>query len=279
VLDELDRNLTDPIARVRADGSTYVRKLAGKALGPERARKLFAPVNPPEPSTLDLLRSARVNALADMLAEEHPQISAVVLTQLPPRLAAKVLGMMPGELAADLIARTSSIDEVPEHAVAEASETLVKALAAAGGLASSDRRAEFDGLSFAASIVNEMNAEVGDELLAKIDDQRVASRIREAMFTFEDLLRIPVRELGPLLRAVQTDTLVIALQTATPELREHLLGGLSQRAAATLRDDLAAASPKRISDVETAQREIIEAAMQLSSDGKLTLPARGGADA
>ena len=56
----------------------------------------------------------------------------------------------------------------------------------------------------------------------------------------------------------------------------QLANALSQRAAATLRDDLVSATPKRLSEVEAAQRELVEAAMRLAGEGKLVLPARGG---
>jgi flagellar motor switch protein FliG len=188
-----------------------------------------------------------------------------------------VLALMPADMAADLTGRISELEEVPEHAVAEASESLVRALELAGGLATSDARATFDGLAFSAAIVNEMSSEAGEELLGKLAerDEGVASRIREALFTFENLQLIAARELGNLMRSVQSETLVTALQTATAELREHLLSSLSQRAAATLRDDLASASPKRLSEVEAAQREVVDAAMKLATEGKLTMPERG----
>jgi flagellar motor switch protein FliG len=277
VLEDLERGLTNPLSMVRSGGNKYVRKLADRAFGFEKAQKLFG-VAPPPSEPLQLLRTARTNSLAQLLIEEHPQIAAVVLTQLAPSVAAKVLSLMPDNISADLTTRISNLDEVPEHAVAEASESLVKALEAAGGLTSSDPRSEFDGLAFSASIVNEMSSEAGDNLLAYIadGDESTATRIREAMFTFEDLLRISTREMGNLLRSVQSDMLVTALQTAPTELRDHFLASLSQRAASTLRDDLSAAAPKRLSDVEAAQREIVEAAMKLAAEGKLTMPARGG---
>lgn len=278
VLEDLERGLTSPLAVVRTGGTKYVRKLADAAFGSDKAQKLFGAVQPPPTDPLQLLRTARVNALAQLLTEEHPQIASVVMTQLPSGVAAKVLALMPSDVAADLTARISELEEVPEHAVAEASESLVRALELAGGLASSDARATFDGLAFSAAIVNEMSSEAGDELLGKVAerDEAIAGRIREALFTFEDLLRIASRELGGLMRAVQSESLVTALQTATGELRDHLLSALSQRAAATLRDDLASASPKRLSEVEAAQREVIDAAMKLAAEGKLTLPGRGG---
>jgi flagellar motor switch protein FliG len=276
VLEDLERGITNPLAMVRSGGTRYVRRLANRAFGNDKAQKLFG-IAPPPSEPLQLLRTARVNALADLLVEENPQIAAVVLTQLPPGVAAKIFAAMPQSAAADLAARISNLEEVPDHAVAEASESLVRALEAAGGLASSDARSEFDGLAFSAAIVNEMSSEAGDDLLGKIAerDEDSAARIREAMFTFEDLLRITKRELVNLLRSVQTEVLVVALQTASPDLRDHLLASLSQRAAATLRDDLAAATPKRISDVEAAQKEIVEAALKLAGEGKLTMPERG----
>ncbi len=276
VLTDLEDQLTSPLGMVRSGGTKYVRRLADRAFGAERAQKLFG-VAPPPSEPLQLLRTARVNSLALLLTEEHPQIAAVVLTQLAPPIAAKILALMPKPTAADLAARISELDEIPEHAVAEASESLVRALEAAGGLATTDPRSVFDGLAFSASIVNELSSEEGDELLGNIAerDEQAASRIREAMFTFDDLQRIASREMGNLLRSIQSEVLVAALQTATPELREHFLGSLSQRAASTLRDDLAAATPKRLSDVEAAQREVVEAAMRLAAEGKLTMPQRG----
>ena len=277
VLEDLERGISSPLAVVKVGGTKYVRKLADAAFGSDKAEKLFGVITPPtEP--LQLLRTARVNAIAQLLTEEHPQIAAVVLTQLESSVAAKVLALMPQDVAADLTARISELEEIPEHAVAEASESLVRALELAGGLATSDARCMFDGLAFSAAIVNELSSEAGDELLNKISerDEAVASRIREALFTFEDLLQIAGKEMGNLLRAVQSETLITALQTATTELRDHLLSSLSQRAASTLRDDLASAAPKRLSEVEAAQREVVEAAMKLAAEGKLTMPARGG---
>jgi flagellar motor switch protein FliG len=276
VLDDLERGISDPMVMARAGGSTYLRKLADRAFGPDRAKKALG-IEAPNPEPLQLLRTARVQSLAQLLSDEHPQIAAVVLTQLPARVASKVLALMEPPIAADLTARISSLEEIPEHAVTEASESLVRALEAVGGLANSDARAEFDGLAFSASIINELPSEHGEELLGTIAqrDENIASRIREALFTFEDLLKIQPRELANVLRAVQAEQLVTAMQTASQDLKDHFLGSLSQRAASTLRDDLAAAAPKRLSEVEAAQREIVEATLRLAGEGKITMPSRG----
>src|SRR5580704_4751808 len=142
VLLELERGIVDPLATARTGGHKYMRKLADRAFGSERAQRLFGIPTPQVSEPLQLLRTARATALAQLLSEEHPQIAAVVLTQLQPKVAAKVIALMEPELAADVAARIAELEEIPENAVAEASESLVRALEAAGGLASSDSRSE-----------------------------------------------------------------------------------------------------------------------------------------
>jgi flagellar motor switch protein FliG len=278
VLEELEKALGGPVSVARTGGAAYVRRLAATSLGEDRANKLFAPPVEPEIEPITQLRSARTQALADLLADEHPQIAAVVLTQLPARTAAKILQALPPELSAELTGRLAALEDIPDRAVLEASDSLVRALAATGGLSSSDQRSEFDGLAFAAALVNEFSTDEGDALLARVGerDAAIAAKVREAMFTFDDLLRIEQRALGPLLRAVQGETMIIALQTASESLREHFFGALSQRAAQTMREDLSATPPRRVAEVEAAQREIVESAMRLAAEGTLQLPPRGG---
>lgn len=279
VLGELARAMSGPVSVSRTGGRAYVERLAALSLGEPRASRLFGPTEAPPVPAIELVKSARTKTLAELLGDEHPQIAAIIMCQLPTRTAAAVLKAMPEDRSADLAKRMAAIEEIPDAAVLEASESLARALAAAGGLSNSDHRSEFDGLAFVAALVNELPVDHGDALLAKVGevDPAVAARVREAMFTFEDLLRIEQRQLGPLLRAVQSEQVVIALQTASEELRSHFFGALSQRAAQTLREDLANNKPRRIAEVEAAQRQIVETATRLAAEGTLQLPPRGEA--
>jgi flagellar motor switch protein FliG len=252
------------------DGAAYLHRLASAAVGDERARKLL-----PEKKTvtpIEALRGARPATLADLLADEHPQIAAVVIAQLPRDQAAKVLAAMPEERQADLIGRVASLKEVPAHAAQVLSDTLGKALA---GEASDGDRCEFDGVTHVAGLLNEMAADVSEKLLGALDaTSDLAPKVREKMFTFEDLLRIPSRALQVLMRELPADSLLVSLKTASEGLREHFLGAVSSRAAAQLREDLSLLPPTRLSDVERAQKEIIEIVQRLAAEGKITMPGR-----
>lgn len=188
VLDELAASVASPLAMARAAGPAYLMRLAQRAFGEARAEQLLAEPPPPEPEPMDRLRGARVGDLAQLLADEHPQVAAMVLTQLAPELAARVLTAMPPELAAELLARLAEVEEVPAHAVTEASQALVRALEAAGGLAGAEGRSAFDGLAFSAAVVRELGAPQSGAMLEQLAkrDRPAATRVRTAMLALED---------------------------------------------------------------------------------------------
>jgi flagellar motor switch protein FliG len=51
---------------------------------------------------------------------------------------------------------------------------------------------------------------------------------------------------------------------------------MSKRAAELLRDDLEAKGPVRVSDVETAQKEILTIARRMAEAGEIVLGGKGG---
>lgn len=130
-----------------------------------------------------------------------------------------------------------------------------------------------DGVSRAAALVRKLPKEQQAELLNGLTDSmpEVAGEIRRAMFTFEDLKVLDARQLRTLLKEVQSDKLVLALKTAGEEVKSKIFGSMSSRAAELLKDDLSAMGGVRLVDVEAAQREIIETAMRLESEGTISL--------
>jgi flagellar motor switch protein FliG len=76
---------------------------------------------------------------------------------------------------------------------------------------------------------------------------------------------------GTLLREIESETLIPALKGLKPEQREHFFGAMSSRAADGLRDDIEARGRIKKSDVETAQKEIVEIAKRLVAEGELIM--------
>ena len=54
-------------------------------------------------------------------------------------------------------------------------------------------------------------------------------------------------------------------------LKEKIFENMSKRAAEMLRDDLEAAAPAKLSDVEASQKEIVAIARRLEEAGEISL--------
>lgn len=276
VCSEFAKLMRSPI--IGGSQGDYVKKLVTAAVGLERSQQVYDP-GPMRPAAMEALRAAHVPTLADLIRDEHPQIAAVVLSQLNEDKAAQVVAELPEAQQTDLVRRLLAIQEVPLQQVAMISDALAQALEAAGGVAELDHRMEFDGMKFAATILNELPPESTERILEVLDtdgEGELGSKIREAMFTFEDLGRVGVRDLQQVMREIDNETLLIALKTADEELREKLLSGVSARAAQQILAELPQLPPTRLSDVERAQREAVECALRLADQGKITLPGAGG---
>jgi len=70
---------------------------------------------------------------------------------------------------------------------------------------------------------------------------------------------------------------LLALKTANEDIRTKIFKNISARAAQLLREDLESMGPARLSDVESAQQEIVNAARKLEQEGKILI-ARGGSE-
>jgi len=108
-------------------------------------------------------------------------------------------------------------------------------------------------------------------------DNELAQKIVDNMFTFDDVGKIDDKGIQALLKEVQSDSLVIALKGATPELREKVFKNMSTRAAETLREDLDSRGPVRVAEVEAEQKDILKTVRRLMNEGQVVI-ASGSAD-
>ena len=249
----------------------YLGKLAGQAFGAGKAKTLLGPAEP-EPVDTSSLGQADVEILVSVLKLEHPQIMAAVLAKLAPARSAEILSHLPEQLRRDVVTRVARLSRVP-------SEVLEKAegLLSAGLPTTSMSDSAVDGIKVAADVLNQLDADSAQEILEGIDETSdgVADRIRQAMFTFEDLTNLDRKGFQVLLKEVPSDQLVVAIKTASEELKEKVFDSLSKRAAEMLREDLEIMGPVRLQAVQEAQQIVVSEAIRLRDEGRITIAAQG----
>src|SRR5690606_11254007 len=219
------------------------------------------------PQPLRVLSRIDPETLASLLGKEHAQSLAALLAHVEVDKAAAVLKYLPAHVQTEVVRRMASLESIPHTTIEEAERVLREELA----LVSEAKVATIDGLKRAADLVSRLDGEIGEKLLDSIDrtNEGLALAIKRSMFTFEDLLKVDNRDLQAVLKEVSSEQLRLALKSASPEMRDHVLGAMSRRAAEMLLDDLESMGPIKLSMVEDAQGQIVEVALQLQGDGKI----------
>jgi flagellar motor switch protein FliG len=258
---------------LRVRGSLeYLSKLGVQAWGETKAAALLRPVHEKVPPATMLLE-ADLDALTLTLVEEHPQIIAAVLTTLTPERASEILGKFPEDLKGEVLTRLARLTRVPQASLARAQQIL-----SAGLPVVETQDYDVDGVRVAATLLNQVATEEADKLLKAVaqEKEELASEVRQAMFTFEDLGKLDRRGVQTLLKDVPADRLLLALKAASDELKQKIFDGLSKRASEMMKEDLNAMGPAKLADVEAAQAEVVAVALKLREEGKITVVGQGG---
>lgn len=252
----------------------YIRAMLTQALGEDKAASLIDRILIGGNTTgLDTLKWMEPRAVGDIIRYEHPQIQAIVISYLDPDQAAEILATLDDKVRLDVMMRVASLESVQPQALQELNDILEKQFS--GGSAAQTSR--IGGVKRAADIMNFMDRSIEGTLMDSIKDMDpdLASTIEDLMFVFDNLVEIDDRGIQSLLREVSSEVLVVALKGADDSVRDKIFRNMSKRAAELLQDDLEAKGPVRVSEVETAQKDIITIARRMAEAGEITLGGSG----
>jgi flagellar motor switch protein FliG len=90
------------------------------------------------------------------------------------------------------------------------------------------------------------------------------------MFVFEDVTKLSDKDVQSVLKNVESAQWAMALKGASEDLKQKILGNMSQRAATMLREEMEYLGPVRLSEVESVQQQIVDIIRRLEDAGELT---------
>ena len=259
-----------------ADNDEYVKNVLRKALGEDKANLLLDRIlQGSDISGIESLKWMDPGSVSELLRNEHPQIVAAILVHLDHDQASAILKLFVERQRNEVLVRIATLDGIQPSALKDLNEVMGKVLAGGEKM----RKASLGGVKTAAEIINMLGGASETAVLDYIReaDADLAQKIMDNMFTFDDLDKIDDKGIQALMKEVQSESLVVALKGATPELREKIFKNMSTRAAETLREDLESRGPVRLSEVEAEQKEMLKIVRRLIDEGQIVL-AGGGDD-
>lgn len=220
----------------------------------------------------DRIAGLGVERLLPVLQEESVEVGAVMLSKLAVSKAAELLGKLPGERARRLAYAISLTGNVAPETVRRIGLALASQLDAQPARAFDTGPVERVG-----AILNYSAAVTRDAVLKGLEEEDAgfAEQVRRAIFTFTNIpARIDARDIPKIVRGVDQAVLVTALAAARgkdEKAADFVLANMSQRMAASLRDEMANLGKVKDKDGEAAMASVVTAIREMEAAGEIFL--------
>jgi len=252
------------------------QRLLASFMPSDRVDGLMEEIRGPAGRTMwDKLGNVNEAVLANYLKNEYPQTVAVVLSKVKADHAARVLTSLPEDFALECVQRMLRMEPVQREILDKIEQTLRTEFMS--NLARTSKR---DSHEMMADIFNSFDRQTEARFIGALEERNreAAERIRALMFVFEDLAKLDPGGIQTLLRAVEKDSLGLALKGSSESLRELFFSNMSERAAKIMREDMESMGPVRLKDVDQAQMAMVQVAKDLAAKGEIMLVGQGGDD-
>ena len=248
--------------------SSTERLLMG-ALPEDRVSQIMEEMRGPAGRTMwDKLGNVNEAVLANYLKNEYPQTVSVVLSKIRPDHASRVLAILPENFSMEVIMRMLRMEAVQKDILDHVERTLRSEF-----MTNLARTARRDSHETMADIFNNLDRATENRFMTSLEERNreAAERIRQLMFTFDDLARVDASGIQMLLRQVEKDQLGLALKGSSDEVRELFFANMSERAGKMMKEDMEAMGAVRLKDVDEAQATIVSVAKALSDSGEIVI--------
>jgi len=271
VVERLFIEFADAISNTGSLVGSYdtTERLLMRSLGKDRVEAIMEEIRGPAGRTMwDKLGNVNEQVLANYLKNEYPQTVAVVLSKIKPDHAARVMSLLPESFAMEVVMRMLHMEAVQKEVLDGVEKTLRTEF-----MSNLARTARRDAHEMMAEIFNSLDRNTENRFVTALEERNreSADRIKQLMFTFEDLVRVDSQGVQVLLRHVEKDKLGLALKGASDAIKELFFKNMSERAGKMLREDMEAMGPVRVREVDEAQNAIVTLAKELANTGQIVI--------
>ena len=250
---------------ISAGGYDFARDILYKSLGKAEADEVLAKLSRMKLASqaFSYLDGINPKQLSDFIKDESPHTIAVILSHMDPNKSSEVLMQLDEEIRVKVTIQIATIKDVSPDVVRTISLVLEKKLES---LLSSI--VDVGGVKVVADMLNKLGPKAQD-ILKNINgiDTSLATKIKENMFVFEDLLNLDSEYIMKILQNVETADVVVAMKNATEEDMDKITSSMSQRARDRFKEEFEMLNKVKIKDIETAQRKMLDVAQKMIEDG------------
>lgn len=250
---------------ISSGGYDFAKEILYKSIGQDAAEEVLEKLSRMKLANqaFSYLDGVNPKQLSDFIKDESPHTIAVILAHMDPSKSADVLMELDEEIRVKVSIQIATIKDVSPDVVRTISAVLEKKLES---LLSSI--VDVGGVKVVADMLNKMGPKAVD-ILKNINgiDTSLATRIKDNMFVFEDLLNLDSEYIMKIIQSVELADVVVAMKNTTQEQIEKVTGAMSQRVKDRFYEESEMLTKVKIKDIEAAQRRMLAVAQKMMDDG------------
>ena len=250
---------------ISSGGYDFAKDILYKSIGQEAAEEVLEKLSRMKLANqaFSYLDGVNPKQLSDFIKDESPHTIAVILAHMDPSKSADVLMELDEEIRVKVSIQIATIKDVSPDVVRTISAVLERKLES---LLSSI--VDVGGVKVVADMLNKMGPKAVD-ILKNINgiDTSLATRIKDNMFVFEDLLNLDSEYIMKIIQSVESADVVVAMKNTTQEQIEKVTGAMSQRVKDRFYEESEMLTKVKIKDIEAAQRRMLAVAQKMMDDG------------
>jgi len=250
---------------ISSGGYDFAKEILYKSIGQDAAEEVLEKLLRMKLANqaFSYLDGVNPKQLSDFIKDESPHTIAVILAHMDPSKSADVLMELDEEIRVKVSIQIATIKDVSPDVVRTISAVLERKLES---LLSSI--VDVGGVKVVADMLNKMGPKAVD-ILKNINgiDTSLATRIKDNMFVFEDLLNLDSEYIMKIIQSVESADVVVAMKNTTQEQIEKVTGAMSQRVKDRFYEESEMLTKVKIKDIEAAQRRMLAVAQKMMDDG------------
>jgi flagellar motor switch protein FliG len=249
-------------------GMDVAKSLVEKALGKNATGTLDIVRQQIEALPFGFLQNVDSQNLLTFIIDEHPQTIALILSHLPPLYGAEIIAGLPSDRQLAVIRRVATMGQTNPEIIQEVERGLESRMSSV----MSQQFEKAGGVPTVAEILNVTDRATERSLLENLaqEDPDLVEEIRRLMFVFEDINKFSNKDVQTVLKNVESAQWAMALKGASEDLKQKILGNMSQRAGDMLREEMDYLGPVKLSAVEHVQQQIVDIVRRLEDAGEVT---------
>ncbi|MBI4386022.1 MAG: tetratricopeptide repeat protein [Elusimicrobia bacterium] len=197
-----------------------------------------------------------------LLRHEEPWLIAVVLSYLKPEYAKQVLSTLPVGLQAKVAMEALKVRQVTREQVMAIDAEVKENVDFVVG-----------GMEHLLRLLEESDAQTRQNILEYLKNEKPATyeRVRKFILNFEDVVRFQDRDMQTVIRALTTEGMARALQSAAPDVIDKFLNNMSAGAGSLLKESMEYSKGLTPAQIEEERSKIVDLIKQLEKEGKITV--------